>query len=460
MPPLLAPHVQKLSVIDSARVPVLKFCLCGIDIDLVFVAVALPQPPTDAEVLDTVATLPLVAPECRLSFNGIRTVLQLRRIVAATGVRHDAYATALKAVKLWAKAQHLYGMNYGYPGGVGYGVLVARACQFLAVHQQRNASATGSPPPPPPPRSSDATPQDESSSSLAAAAAATPATAPPPLTALTVFRMFFEFLNAWMRDPTRVHTIYVTENLDPHPDAPRFAGMPETFGSSGNDFVGPLVVLNPAYPYVNTCYGVGHSGVAWLRREVARAQATLQAHAAQRAPWAHLMDRPSDFARHFAAHAQWVLVEVPHKPIAPATARRAGVDAEALAEVGARDGEVDGFVEAKLKFLLYELESAGVDVRVVPARLTHSTRTSGSSLDTLFLVACRGGASTEALTGLVDRALRVFRVSLTVGHEWPMYVPPRADVRRYDNPLVKALLAACNINASPLQPNRKKPRTE
>jgi len=125
--------ITELRAIERAFVPVIKFRFNGIEIDMTFTRLNKPEvPPQDSAfdaLLQSNAMDGMMEPECIRSFNGYRSTIELLKLVPNT----EIFRMALRAVKLWAKAQGLYSNVLGYLGGFSWAVLVAKAC--IDMHQ-------------------------------------------------------------------------------------------------------------------------------------------------------------------------------------------------------------------------------------------------------------------------------------------------------------------------------------
>jgi len=139
-------HIQEgiteLRAIEKAYVPVIKFRFNGIEIDMTFARLNSKEvPPTDSAfdaLLETTNMDSMMEPECIRSFNGYRSTMELLKLVPNT----EIFRIALRAVKLWAKAQGLYSNVLGYLGGFSWAVLVAKVC--IDMHQRYQGWPDGS----------------------------------------------------------------------------------------------------------------------------------------------------------------------------------------------------------------------------------------------------------------------------------------------------------------------------
>lgn len=95
LPMLLNGIVESVIAISAARVPLIKCIYHGYAIDIVCATVALPSPPNAAQLLHD-SFLSLVSFESRGSVNGIRTVLEIQRLLP---IPYEVFVCALKAIK-------------------------------------------------------------------------------------------------------------------------------------------------------------------------------------------------------------------------------------------------------------------------------------------------------------------------------------------------------------------------
>jgi poly(A) polymerase Pap1 len=252
LPPLLQQYggVTDITIVSDARVPLLKFTMSDLAVDIVPLSVDLPAPPEDAQ-LDDVMIFERVAAESRICLNGIRTAVAFRRLIqdgACTNL--DTFSNTLRAIKSWARARHIYGHNYGYPSSVGYAVMLFATAQR---HPRSNEHA--------------------------------------------LFRHFLDDYAAWASTFPRLALVAANRDLNPYPQHyRRWAGLPDSFDADSTS-MSPLVVLTPSYPYVNSCYTACSSAARCLAEELLRAKAYCESHICPTdpTPWRQLMVPPPDF---------------------------------------------------------------------------------------------------------------------------------------------------------------------
>ncbi|KAF3937567.1 hypothetical protein ABW19_dt0207054 [Dactylella cylindrospora] len=119
------PVIEELAAVPDAFVPIIKFEMSGISIDLIFCRLNVTQVPPDMTLEDKQLLKGLDEKELR-SLNGTRVTDEILTLVPAPAV----FKHALRTIKIWAKCRAIYGNVYGFPGGVAWAMLVARICQL------------------------------------------------------------------------------------------------------------------------------------------------------------------------------------------------------------------------------------------------------------------------------------------------------------------------------------------
>ncbi|KAL8730135.1 MAG: hypothetical protein Q9181_004760 [Wetmoreana brouardii] len=122
---LPAGAIEEMKPVPEAYVPIIKLMINGTDIDLNFTRLAVSSVPWDLDVKDTNLLRGLDDRELR-ALNGPRVADELLQLVP----QKKTFRTALRAIKLWAQRRAVYGNIVGFPGGVAWGMLVARVCQL------------------------------------------------------------------------------------------------------------------------------------------------------------------------------------------------------------------------------------------------------------------------------------------------------------------------------------------
>ncbi|KAL9576296.1 MAG: hypothetical protein Q9212_007223 [Teloschistes hypoglaucus] len=117
--------IEEMKPVPEAYVPIIKLMISGTDIDLNFTRLAVSSVPFSLDVKDTNLLRGLDDRELR-ALNGPRVADELLQLVP----QKKTFRTALRAIKLWAQRRAVYGNIVGFPGGVAWGMLVARVCQL------------------------------------------------------------------------------------------------------------------------------------------------------------------------------------------------------------------------------------------------------------------------------------------------------------------------------------------
>lgn len=118
-------NVSELSKVEEAYAPLIKLKFHGIPIDMTFARLNLPVVKESTTLLND-NILKSMDEKCITSLNGSRVTDAMLHLVPNV----EAFHSALRAIKFWAKRRCIYGNTYGYFGGVAYSISVARICQM------------------------------------------------------------------------------------------------------------------------------------------------------------------------------------------------------------------------------------------------------------------------------------------------------------------------------------------
>ncbi|KAK3036722.1 hypothetical protein RJ639_030546, partial [Escallonia herrerae] len=119
------PEVQELHPVPDAHVPVMKFKLDSVSIDLLYAKVDLWAIPEELDILQE-SILHNVDEQTVLSLNGCRVTDQILRLVPHI----QNFRTTLRVIRYWAKKRGVYSNVIGFLGGINWALLVARICQL------------------------------------------------------------------------------------------------------------------------------------------------------------------------------------------------------------------------------------------------------------------------------------------------------------------------------------------
>ncbi|ORX35170.1 putative polynucleotide adenylyltransferase [Kockovaella imperatae] len=119
------PAVTEISAVESAFVPVMKTVISGVEVDLLFARVNLPEAGDKLDI-EKDEILRGVDDASQRSLNGPRVTDMILNLVPDVAT----FRTALRTIRLWAKRRGIYGNVLGFPGGVAWALLTARICQL------------------------------------------------------------------------------------------------------------------------------------------------------------------------------------------------------------------------------------------------------------------------------------------------------------------------------------------
>ncbi len=115
--------VERVQVIESATVPIVRCVVDGVDVDLQRAS----RPAREERrgpAHYTESDLDSVDPDSRRALLSAMDAQALRAAVERAGVTHT-YSTLVRRVKRWARARQIAGQAYGWMGGLAYAVLAA-----------------------------------------------------------------------------------------------------------------------------------------------------------------------------------------------------------------------------------------------------------------------------------------------------------------------------------------------
>ncbi|XP_042471442.1 nuclear poly(A) polymerase 1-like [Zingiber officinale] len=118
-------EVTELHPIPDAYVPVMKFKLNGVSIDLLYAKLSLWIIPEDLDISHD-STLQNADEKTIRSLNGSRVTDQILRLVPNI----QNFRTTLLCMRFWAKRRGVYSNVTGFLGGINWAILVAHICQL------------------------------------------------------------------------------------------------------------------------------------------------------------------------------------------------------------------------------------------------------------------------------------------------------------------------------------------
>lgn len=119
------PELEEMTAVPDAFVPIIKMEFGGISIDLISARLDIPRVPKDLT-LDDKNLLRNVDEKDLRALNGTRVTDEILTLVPKPTV----FKHALRCIKMWAQQRAIYANIFGFPGGVAWGMLVARICQL------------------------------------------------------------------------------------------------------------------------------------------------------------------------------------------------------------------------------------------------------------------------------------------------------------------------------------------
>lgn len=240
------PGVTDLRKVPDAYVPVVKMRVDGVDVDLLYAGLDLAVVPDDLDLSDD--ALLTGGGSGNVDDQTVRSLNGSRVTDAILGLVPDAatFRLALRAVKHWAKRRGVYGNVYGYLGGVGWEILVARVCQLY-----------------------------------------------PRAAASTLVRKFFKVFSRWSW-PSPVMLC----PIKPEGDDGRHVWDPRSHPRDGLHL---MPIVTPAHPAMNCAHNVTRSTLALMRDELKRGDdVCCSGDATGTSPWQELFEESEFFSRHKA----------------------------------------------------------------------------------------------------------------------------------------------------------------
>ncbi|OQR84109.1 hypothetical protein ACHHYP_20703 [Achlya hypogyna] len=232
------PAVTGVQSVPDAYVPVIKFKVHGISIDLLFVTLALSAVPSDLDVLDSKHLVEVDEQGVR-SLNGCRVAEMILQLVPNL----EQFRTTLVAVKHWARMRGIYSNVLGFLGGVNWAILVARVCQLY-----------------------------------------------PQSLAGPLLTKFYRVYHQW----TWPNPILLNRLDAPQPELAIASWNPKL---NPRDRGHLMPIITPAYPAMNSSYNVLECTLHMMKAEFRTAAATCVDIEMQSAPWEELFDDATFFDR-------------------------------------------------------------------------------------------------------------------------------------------------------------------
>nr|XP_043629934.1 nuclear poly(A) polymerase 1 [Erigeron canadensis] len=221
------PDVTDMHPVPDAHVPVMKFKLNGVSIDLLYARLSLWVIPEDLDISHD-SILQNADEQTVRSLNGCRVTDQILRLVPNI----QNFRTTLRCMKFWAKRRGVYSNVVGFLGGINWALLVARICQLY----------------------------------------------PNALPSMLVSR-FFKVYTQW-RWPNPVMLCAIVEGS---------LGL-QIWGRNYNDKFHLMPIITPAYPSMNSSYNVSPSTLVIMTEEFKRGHDICEAMVLHNGGWHELFE--------------------------------------------------------------------------------------------------------------------------------------------------------------------------
>ncbi|KAG0498349.1 hypothetical protein HPP92_003040 [Vanilla planifolia] len=223
------PEVTELHPVPDAHVPVMKFRIGGVSIDLLYAKLALWVIPEDLDISQD-SILQNADEQTVRSLNGCRVTDHILRLVPNI----QNFRTTLRCMRFWAKRRGVYSNVAGFLGGINWALLVARICQLY----------------------------------------------PNALPSMLVSR-FFRVYTQW-RWPNPVMLCEIEEGT---------LGLP-VWDPRRNfkDRLHQMPIITPAYPCMNSSYNVSSSTLRVMTEEFQRGNELCEALEANKIEWSSLFE--------------------------------------------------------------------------------------------------------------------------------------------------------------------------
>lgn len=236
------PKITELTKVEGAYVPIMKFTMDGVDIDLLYAQ--LQKDIIDIAKFDILDNRHLknLDQKSVLSMNGPRVAAQILQLVPS----REVYRQVLRLIKLWAKRRCIYSNVMGYLGGVSWAILVARVCQLY-----------------------------------------------PNMNAAALVVRFFRFCNVW--EFGWLHPIVLCP-IEEIPEIGHIVWNPQYNPREKYDL---MPIITPSYPAMNSTHNVSNTTFAILKAEFNRANEILEAETIIAVSmWKKLLKEKTFFANH------------------------------------------------------------------------------------------------------------------------------------------------------------------
>ncbi|KAF4740448.1 hypothetical protein FOZ63_025201 [Perkinsus olseni] len=258
--------ISNLNPVPQAAVPVIKMKCMDVDVDVLFCGLA---HPLDGPLLDPSDDNLLcdMDDKSARSINGVRVSDAIKACVP----NFDHFLGALRMIRAWARRRGIYSNALGYLGGVSWAILVARVCQLF-----------------------------------------------PNMGPSQLVVRFFRVYSRWNWDPSEGAVILCHseqrsgDGFQHHKvwcPPPKRTTMDQPTVASAS----PMAVITPAYPSMNSTFGVTSMTMETLKRELERGASIISTkgvNLSSRASWESLIEPLHFFQFDQGGYKQFLQIEI------------------------------------------------------------------------------------------------------------------------------------------------------